>query len=290
MKSASRISAPAALALVGALTAGGPLSAPAEMQPGEIVVRSVDGLAAYSADGSNWAVLQPHLVLGGGIVLKTEADATVDLVMRYSGTALRLTPGTVLEVATLTVEDTRADLVTETRLNLKSGALLGSQRKLAKASKFEVATPEGIAAIRGTDYLIQADGAVNCFSGEVALHYRAEGASVADLQVPAGSRFEPASRQVVTAAPADAAKVAADFRAVREIVASSQPAKPNCIVEPECKISPCEPPGHGGHGGHDGHGGNDGHDGHGGNDGHDGHGGNDGNNDHGGKGNGPGGR
>src|ERR1017187_9587354 len=71
--------------------------ASAEIQSGEVLVKAVHGVATYSTDHVTWRPLQPDLILKRGAVLKTGADATADLVMEDSGTALRMTPDTELE-------------------------------------------------------------------------------------------------------------------------------------------------------------------------------------------------
>ncbi|MGD0615218.1 MAG: hypothetical protein ABSA69_07235, partial [Verrucomicrobiota bacterium] len=78
--------------------------ASAEIQSGEVLVKAVHGTATYSTDHATWRPLQADLILERGAVLKTGADATADLIMEDSGTALRMIPNTELEVAKLNTE------------------------------------------------------------------------------------------------------------------------------------------------------------------------------------------
>jgi hypothetical protein len=246
--------------------------ASAEIQSGEVLVKAVHGVATYSTDHVTWRPLQPDLILKRGAVLKTGADATADLVMEDSGTALRMTPDTELEVARLNTELAGEQLVTETTLNLKSGAIIGSQRKLSKPSRFDINIPGGVATIRGTEYLVRADGAVTCVSGEVEVKYTAPGkhnqTTFESAKVPAGYSFNPATGRVVPTTSAYLKNIIADVNAVRDFARVFKVGRGTfVIVKPEPKLSPICGHGHG-HGdddndrdhGRDGHDGHDGHD------------------------------
>jgi hypothetical protein len=253
--------------------------ASAEIQSGEVLVKAVHGVATYSTDHVTWRPLQPDLILKRGAVLKTGADATADLVMEDSGTALRMTPDTELEVARLNTELAGEQLVTETTLNLKSGAIIGSQRKLSKPSRFDINISGGVATIRGTEYLVRADGAVTCVSGEVEVKYTAPGSgkcnqpTIDSAQVPAGYSFNPATGSVVPTTSAYLKNIIADVNAVRDFAQVFKVGRGTfVVVEPESKLSPICGHGHGhgdddndrdhGRDGHDGHDGHDGRDGH----------------------------
>jgi hypothetical protein len=219
--------------------------ASAEIQSGEVLVKAVHGTATYSTDHATWRPLQADLILERGAVLKTGADATADLIMEDSGTALRMIPNTELEVAKLNTELAGEQLVTETTLNLKSGAIIGSQRKLSKPSRFDINIPGGVATIRGTEYLVRADGAVTCISGKVEVEYTAPGngkcnqPTVESAQVPAGYSFNPATGSVVPTTPAYLKNIIADVNAVRDFARVFNVGRGTfVVVEPESKLSP----------------------------------------------------
>lgn len=215
----------------------------AETRSGEVLVKAVHGLATYSTDHTTWRALQPDAVLGPGAVLRTGDDATVDLVMEDSGTALRMTPGTELELAKLNTEVAGEQLITETTLNLKSGAIIGSQRKLSKPSRFDINLPGGVATIRGTEYLVRSDGAVTCISGEVQVQYISPGKrgriDIESAQVAAGFSFDPATGKVVRTTPAYLKNIIADVKAVRDLGRLFKVGRGTyVIVKPEPKLSP----------------------------------------------------
>src|SRR4051812_23835719 len=132
-----------------------------------IQIKSVQGRVLYSIDHQTWLSAEPELVLAPGSVLKTVDNSSADLILKDSSTVLRMTPGTVLEMKRLDKTVAGEQVITETGLVLKSGSIVGSQRKLARPSHFDIALPDGVATIRGTEYVIRADGAVSVVSGAV---------------------------------------------------------------------------------------------------------------------------
>jgi hypothetical protein len=186
-----------------------------DVQFGELQIKSVHGTVAYSTDRSNWADLKPGMVLSKGAELKTGPDSTVDLEFAYSGTELRLRPDSLLELARMDEVVAEQNVIIDTRLNLLSGSLIGSQHKLTKPSTFTIATPNGSATIRGTEYLVTSAGAVTCMRGEVAVNSSYQGSPVS-TQVPAGFSFDPATCQVATTAPANLKSIDQDTQTVRD--------------------------------------------------------------------------
>jgi hypothetical protein len=61
--------------------------------------------------------------------------------------------------------------VTETDLDLKSGALYFKVNRLAKAGRFEISTPKGIAGIRGTSGSMTADGQLTISEGMAGIAF-----------------------------------------------------------------------------------------------------------------------
>ena len=104
--------------------------ASAEVQPGQVVVLDVHGKATYSK-GTDWLPLRKNSTLSRGAVIKTGAESTVDLILQYNGTVLRLIPNSTLSFDKLTKENAGEETITETSLTLIAGSLAGSQRKLA---------------------------------------------------------------------------------------------------------------------------------------------------------------
>jgi hypothetical protein len=105
--------------------------------------------------------------------------------------AIRVFENSVLGIDKLTVTETGADTVTETQLDLKAGRIFGTVKKLSAASKYEVKLPNGVAGIRGTIYLIGANGVVSVLSGSVVISYVGPSGSVVTQVVKAGQQFDP---------------------------------------------------------------------------------------------------
>jgi hypothetical protein len=121
---------------------------------GKAQVRAVNGSAKYSTGGGAWMALTPGTVLQSGAVVSTSAESHVDLYLGINGPVVRVAEDTTVGIDKLTYTDTGADAVIETQLNLTKGTLIGSVRKLAAASRYEIKTPSGVAGIRGTDYVV----------------------------------------------------------------------------------------------------------------------------------------
>ncbi|MGH7990130.1 MAG: hypothetical protein ACREDS_08095, partial [Limisphaerales bacterium] len=157
-------------ALFATLFAASVLPARAQFQPASALVHAVHGSATYSIDG-NWQPLKPNTTLTTGAIIKTAPDATLDLFLAASRTVLRLMPGSVLRFDCLNKMPAGEVSVTQTKLSLLSGTLIGSQNKLISPSEFEIKLPDGFAKIVGTEYSIVADGTVACLRGTVSVVY-----------------------------------------------------------------------------------------------------------------------
>jgi hypothetical protein len=199
----------------------------AATQDGIVKVVNLKGAARYMpAGGSDWKPLKTGMLLKPGAIIQTAADSYVDVVLNNakatqglnsalsaepasynpnepSGNyrpkavqdAVRIFENTVLSVDKLTINKTGADTVTETQLDLKAGRIFGTVKKLSASSVYEVKIPNGVAGIRGTIYLISADGTVSVLTGEVVVSYVSNGV-VTTKDVPAGYQFDPSTGQV----------------------------------------------------------------------------------------------
>jgi len=140
------------LALVAMLTAT--TGEAQSTKQGKAQVRAVHGSARYSTGGGAWLALAPGTTLYSGSVVATAAGSHVDLYLGINGPVVRVSEDTQMSLDKLTYTDTGADAVIETQINLTKGTLIGSVRKLAAASRYEIKTPAGVAGIRGTNYVI----------------------------------------------------------------------------------------------------------------------------------------
>lgn len=210
----------------------------AEIKSGQVLVQSVTGQATY-LKGDTWEPLVANTVIGKGTAIKTGPESAVDLILQYNGTVLRLTESSMLSFDKLNKEDAGDSVVTETSLNLLAGSLVGSQRKLASPSTFAIKIPGGVATIKGTEYLVRADGAVTCLSGSVSVTYNlpGNGGSV-KVTVGAGFSFDPKTGQVVATTSAYLHNIVADIDTVRQNAQTFKTGGATVVVRAEGVISP----------------------------------------------------
>lgn len=177
-------------------------------QEGTAKVTSIRGSAQYSEGGGAWAPLTVGKVLKAGSSIKTAADSQVDLFLKQNGPVVRVTADTTLGLDKMLFDDTGAETVVETQLNLINGRILGNVKKLAAASRYEVKVPTGTVGIRGTEYDISTSGIVYVVTGEVMVTYISPKGKVTTLPVPESSWFMPPTDPegvptVVTTQPAN---------------------------------------------------------------------------------------
>jgi hypothetical protein len=222
------------------------LPAQAVTQEAQISVKAVEGAVEYAAKpGSQWLPLQPGATLESGAVIRTASDGAADLFFAWSGTVLRLIPGTELRVDRLTSSPTEIENITDTRLFLVKGSVVGSQRKLPKASSFAIVTASGEAVIRGTEYLVRDDGAVTVLSGAVNVKYNnPHDQGPKKFTVEAGQSFDPATRSVVPTTPAFLQNIAYHIDTVRNGARFYQVSgHASVVVRPIKGVSPVVPGG-----------------------------------------------
>lgn len=183
---------------------------------GTAKVIKLKGAARYSMGNDVWQKLHEGDTLNSGAVIQTASDSQVDLVLGEGAPAdlgkaqptinhvainsysagesagqnvVRLTENTVLALDKLYTEQTGADTVADTELDLRAGRIMGNVKKLSAASKFEIKLPNGVAGIRGTIYDISANGILSVFDGSVVISYYLGGQLVTKV-VNAGEQLE----------------------------------------------------------------------------------------------------
>jgi hypothetical protein len=196
-------------------------------QQGIAKVVYIKGSARYlSGANTTWQPLKNGAILKPGSIVQTASDSYVDVVLnnpdatgiamsamsassasaagsgggsgyhpRAEQDAVRIFENTVLGIDKLTVDQTGADVVTETQLDLKAGSIFGTVKKLSAASKYEVKIPNGVAGIRGTIYWMSADGVLRVLTGSVVYAYFAPDGKLATVTVEGGYEFNPRSGQ-----------------------------------------------------------------------------------------------
>lgn len=193
----------------------------AKQRTGKVV--RIKGEARYSTGNKIWQPLKVGTVLKSGCVVQTAMNSYADIVINEEASAaplalqpvvasaapaagggggggggavptpdqdvVRLLDDSYVVFDNLSAVDTGADRVTETMLDLKKGSIFGSVKKQAAASRFEIKIPNGVAGIRGTIFLISADGNVACLTGSVIAAYTGANGDVATQVVGAGQQF-----------------------------------------------------------------------------------------------------
>jgi hypothetical protein len=144
----------------------------AQTRAREATVMASAGDARYSAGGTGaFTPLALGTKLHEGDVIKTTAGSHVDIDLGNNVGLVQVAPNSTLGLQTMKVTPTQADQVTETDLDLKEGAIFFKTSKLAKASRYEIATPKGIAGVRGTSGYMNADGTLAVGEGLAGISY-----------------------------------------------------------------------------------------------------------------------
>jgi hypothetical protein len=159
-----RIKGPAKYTVGGVtkpLQVGTVLKAGAVIQSGTEPGSYVDLLLGESTVISPAPVYHPYIPTSVSTLRLARPSAEQNVVRIWENTALGIDK--------LTTQATGADEVTETQLDLKTGRISGTVKKMSAGSRYEVKLPNGVAGIRGTSYDLTAEGVVRVFAGAIAL-------------------------------------------------------------------------------------------------------------------------
>lgn len=197
-------------------------------QDGAAKVVRISGSARYMPVGATtWEPLKTGALLAPGTVVQTASGSYVDLVLNGRGgasgvgmaaaggagagagaspisynapkarqNAVRIFENTVLGIDKLSEDQTGAETVTDTELDLKAGKILGTVSRLSAASKYEVKIPNGVAGIRGTTYVLTSDGLLQVLGGQVVLAYVGPNGTTMTQVVDAGYQFDAKTGQL----------------------------------------------------------------------------------------------
>lgn len=117
-------------------------------------------------------------LVGPGSVIRTGARSYVDVFLGSNGPTVQVMENTEVTLDELAADESGPDPVINTRLSLTSGKISGHVKKSSPNSTYTVTTPTSTAAIRGTVYMISAEGYVWVWDGCVDLAFRAPGGGV----------------------------------------------------------------------------------------------------------------
>ena len=183
---------------------------------GSAKVIDIKGAARYSTGNNVWQTLHVGDVIKPGTLLQTASHSSVDMILVETGGAMRAATGTLkvksgsskgaaqqdairmrentlLAIDKLLITKTGADVVKETELDLRTGKIEGSVKKLTGASKYEVKIPNGVAGIRGTVYSISVSGILSVWSGSVVLAIVAPDGTITTKVVHENEQYDPAT-------------------------------------------------------------------------------------------------
>ena len=173
------------------------------------VVR-LKGSARYSTGNNVWQPLKVGAILKSGALVQTAASSYVDVALgEFDSTPPRAIAGdmvsyqpkaeqdlvrihedTLLAFDKLSVTDTGADEVTETQLDLRSGKIFGTVKKLTATSRYEIKLPNGVAGMRGTIYTISSDGVLRVLVGSMVISWVAADGTPMTQPVNGGYQFD----------------------------------------------------------------------------------------------------
>jgi len=221
-------------ALVGVfvLTLAASAQAQSDTKQGYATVVRIEGHAQYSAGDNVWHPLTIGQTLGPGNVIQTAVDSKVDLVLgekiadhivpvpdkvalpfdadirdmvSYQAVAeqnvIRMESDTVLAIDKLLISNTGVDAVSDTELDLRQGTIFGNVKKLSAASQYLIKTPNGIAGVRGTTFIISANGDITIISGSMVASHVGPNGQVTTVVLGPGDQYNPSTGQVTHLTP-----------------------------------------------------------------------------------------
>jgi hypothetical protein len=212
-----------------------------------LVLKAISGNVEYSTSAGDWRPLRSDSKLVGGSVVRTHEGSTMDFYLQESKTTLRLTPQSKLAIGSLQVWRAGELDVTDTKLKLLEGSIVGSQRKLTRPSRFQIAASQAVAYIVGTEYVVRADGAVTVLDGSVSVIYNLPGnQGSVKVDVSAGQSFDPATGNVVPTIPAYLNNIISDINTVKQNAEVFKAGGATVVVKAENEMSPTTPKGNNG--------------------------------------------
>lgn len=240
-----------ALAMVTSLAAQ-----TAQERTGKVV--RLKGHARYSTDKNTWQPVKIGTIIKSGYIVQTAASSYVDVVLGDAGhvpsrvvvgpsisyqpkvdqDVVRVLEDSMLAFDKLTLMKTGADEVTETQLDLQAGTILGTVKKMAAASRYEIKLPNGVAGVRGTVYTISAVGVVEVTSGSVVISWTSPDGTPMTQVVNAGYRFDLRTLLLVPLTPEREGEITRTARATAVATAVAQEIT---IDQTTYYVSPKEP-------------------------------------------------
>jgi hypothetical protein len=191
-------------ALVCGVTAAAvvvPFSAQAQSKENRARVEGVRGNADYSDAGGEYRTLSPGMSIPAGSVVRTGAGSEVQLYLAQNGPIVVVREDSLLGLESLSYDSTGAEVVIDTRLELKAGRVSGHVRRMASASKYDVRIPNGVVSVRamearGAQYVIEVTGRATVQNGTLTVVF-----NNVTYTVNSGQTFDPTIPGVRPATP-----------------------------------------------------------------------------------------
>ena len=214
-------------------------SSGAEQAMSHITIKAVSGEVICCSNGVAYHPVNAGDLIVGGTTIRTGMDSTADLILPDSGTVLRMLPESELKFSRLSKQPAGEQIVTDTALKLIKGSIIGSQRKLAVPSHFDIATSKSVATIVGTEYVVNASGAVTVLDGQVSINFNlpGNGGSV-KVSIPQGYSFNPATGTVVPTSAQFLQNITADVNTVKQNAQTFKAGGATIVIKPEDFVSP----------------------------------------------------
>jgi hypothetical protein len=211
-----------------------------DIKAGFATVVRIEGKARYTLGNNVWHPLVVGQTLRAGAMIQTGPDSIVDLVLghklnehfvsdndeavvpapdsavrdmmsfpaRAQQNVIRMRPDTVLAVDKLTISNTGIDSVSDTELDLRQGTIFGNCKKLSAESKYLIKVPNGIAGVRGTTFIISANGAITCIAGSMVVVSVGAGGQTQTVPLGPGDQWDPSTGQAIHLTPQEFSQAA----------------------------------------------------------------------------------
>lgn len=125
-------------------------------------------------------------MVGTGTQIVTGAGSSAELDLGQNGPSLQIQQGATVVLDELSYDDAGPEVIVNTKINLQAGKVAGYVKKTSSQSTYTVVTPTTTAAIRGTTYLVTAEGDVYVWDGCVDVRHGGR-----SFNVCAGQHFNP---------------------------------------------------------------------------------------------------
>ncbi len=185
-------------------------------------VVSVSGGAVVVDEGGKSTPIKKGTIIREGHTIRTDTKGTITIDLDANGEALSVRPASELKFEALRSSSRGGQKVTDTKIDLRKGSILGNVKKLASASKYEVKTAKGVAGIRGTSFEISAVGIVRVATGELVFVTipLTGGGPVKTFTIAAGSKLNAGGQtpQVQPMSPGELQQVLTDANGAAELV------------------------------------------------------------------------